>query len=323
MGRTPPQPKTSPKMVGWFSLANFLQKNVKKTEKCKTFWKNLIIVTFSLYNGNGKIKGGIFMGENAVAESVNVKIDGRVATIELNRPEVLNALDKEILKNLIVKLKEISSSDTIDIVVLTGAGRAFSAGGDIKNMIKDTNESDFLSAMETISELVITLYCLPKITITAIHGAAAGLGMSLALATDYIIAERSSKIAMNFINIGLIPDGGAHFFLEKRIGEANAKQLIWKGETMTADKALDLGLINEVVDGSLDRALEKKMSEWLTKPLQAMIKTKKIFAENNRPQLLKVLELEKIAQVKMWETQDHKEGVQAFLEKREPKFVGR
>ncbi|WP_147533106.1 enoyl-CoA hydratase [Bacillus marasmi] len=263
------------------------------------------------------------MGENIIAEMVNVKIDGRVATIELNRPEALNALNKDILKTLACKLKEISISDDIDIVILTGAGNVFSAGGDIKTMLNGITDSDLTQVMEIIGELVITLYCLPKVTISAIKGAAAGLGMSLALATDYCLAESSSKIAMNFIKLGLIPDGGAHFFLEKLVGEAKAKQIVWKGETMSADEALELGLINEIVDGELSTALQNKVDEWLGQPLQAMIKSKKIFAEINRPQLLKVLELEKIAQVKMWDTEDHKEGIRAFLEKRQPKFTGK
>lgn len=263
------------------------------------------------------------MRENQVAETVNVNVEGRVATIELNRPEALNALNKDILKTLACKLKEISISDDIDIVVLTGSGNVFSAGGDIKSMLKDINESELTSVMEIISELVLTLYCLPKVTITAIKGAAAGLGMSLALATDYVMAEKSSKVAMNFINLGLIPDGGAHFFLEKLVGEAKAKQIIWKGETMSAEKAWELGLINEIVAEDITTALQNKIDEWLGQPLQAMIKTKKIFADINRPHLLKVLEFEKIAQVKMWETDDHKEGIQAFLDKRQPQFTGK
>lgn len=263
------------------------------------------------------------MVDKIVTDPVNVTVTGRVATVKLNRPEALNALDKELIKSLTTKLKEISISDDIDIVILTGAGRAFSAGGDIKTMITNTTVTEFKSVMEAIGELVITLYCLPKLTISAVNGAAAGLGLSLALATDHIIADESSKIAMNFINIGLIPDGGAHFFLERCVGEAKAKQIIWDGKTMTAGEAYAEGIIDEVVEGNLHTALENKVAEWLQKPTQAMIKTKKIYAENNRPQLLKLLELEKFAQVKMWETEDHKEGVQAFLEKRQPKFIGK
>lgn len=253
---------------------------------------------------------------------VNVTVNGRVATVELNRPEALNALNKDLIKCLAIKLKEISISDDIDIVVLTGAGRVFSAGGDIKTMLMDIDESDFLSVMDTISELVITLYCLPKLTISAITGAAAGLGLSIALATDYILADSTSKIAMNFINIGLIPDGGAHFFLGKLVGESKAKQIIWKGKKMSAYEAQSIGIVNEVVE-NVHTALDAKVDEWLTEPIQAMIKTKKIFAENNRPELLKVLELEKNAQIKMRETSDHQEGILAFIEKRQPKFIGR
>lgn len=261
--------------------------------------------------------------ENIITELVNVSVQGRVATVELNRPEALNALNKDLIRCLTVKLKEISISDDIDIVILAGAGRVFSAGGDIKTMLMDKNESDFLPIMDCINELVITLYSIPKLTISAISGAAAGLGLSLALATDYIMAESSSKIAMNFIKIGLIPDGGAHFFLEKLLGEAKAKQLIWKGETLSAEEAKDIGIVNETVEKDLHNALNRKIDEWLQQPIQAMIRTKKIYVENNRPQLLKLLELEKYGQSKMRETKDHQEGIRAFLEKRTPRFIGK
>lgn len=260
---------------------------------------------------------------NFVTESVNVKINGRVATVEMNRPEALNALDKDLIKGLVVKLKEISDSDDIDIVVLTGNGKAFSAGGDIKSMLTMKDENDFFPIMDSINELIITLYSIPKLTISAVSGAAAGLGFSLALATDYILADDTSRFAMNFIGIGLIPDGGAHFFLEKRLGETRAKQLIWEGKVMGAEEALQLGLIQGIAEDSLADSLDRKVTEWLHKPAQAMIKTKKILAENNRPQLLKVLEVEKHAQFKMRQTKDHREGIQAFVEKRKPKFIGK
>ncbi|MEH7333659.1 enoyl-CoA hydratase [Neobacillus drentensis] len=260
---------------------------------------------------------------NFVTDKINVKIEGRVATVEMNRPDSMNAMDTDVIKGLVCKLKEISESDDIDIVVLTGKGRAFSAGGDIKTMLSNMNESDFLPVMDCISELIITLYSIPKLTISAVSGAAAGLGFSLALATDYIIADKASKLAMNFIGIGLIPDGGAHFFLEKRLGETKAKQVIWDGKMMSAEEAYKLGLVQEVAEEDLQETLHTRITDWLGRPVQAMIKTKKILAEKNRPQLLKILELEKYGQQKMRETLDHKEGIKAFIEKRKPTFIGK
>lgn len=263
------------------------------------------------------------MNTDSLTGTVNVVVQGRVARVEMNRPESLNALDQGMIRELGVKLKEVSTNDDIDIVVLTGSGRAFSSGGDIKSMLSEGDESDFLPIMESLSDLVVALYCLPKLTISAIHGAAAGLGLSLALATDYIIADKSSKLAMNFIGIGLIPDGGAHFFLERMLGEDKAKHLIWEGKVQTAVEAKLNGVIHEVAENGLEDALNSKIEEWLNKPVQAMIRTKKILAENNRPDLLKILELEKYGQLKMRQTRDHAEGIAAFLEKRKPNFTGK
>lgn len=255
-------------------------------------------------------------------KTLNVTVVGKVATIQLNRPESLNSIDAEMIKELVICLKEISISDDIFIVVLRGNDRAFSAGGDLKTMLsQENNESDFYSIMEHVSELVITMYNMPMLTISAVSGAAAGLGLSLALATDYIIADENSKLAMNFIGVGLIPDGGAHFFLERRLGEDKAKQLIWEGKMMKASEAYRMNLIHEITS-NYQEALNAKLEEWLNKPIQAMIKTKKILAEKNRPQLLKILELEKHGQLKMRETKDHREGVNAFIEKRKPRFSG-
>ncbi|MDF2856871.1 MAG: enoyl-CoA hydratase [Neobacillus sp.] len=262
------------------------------------------------------------MSINFVTDKVNVKVNGRVATVEMNRPEALNALDVDMLKGLVCSLKKISDSDDIDIIVLKGSGRAFSSGGDIKTMLSNMNESDFYPVMDIISELVVTLYSIPKLTISAINGAAAGLGLSLALATDHIIADKNSKLAMNFIGIGLIPDGGAHFFLDKRVGEQKAMHIIWEGKMMDAKEAHELNLIQEIAD-DLQATVDDRVSEWLSRPVQAMIKTKKILSDMNRPQLLKILELEKHGQFNMRKTLDHKEGIRAFIEKRKPKFIGK
>ncbi|MBE4906763.1 enoyl-CoA hydratase [Bacillus luteolus] len=254
---------------------------------------------------------------------VLLNVDGRVATLTLNRPEVLNAMDVPMLREIVERLKEVESNDAVDVLVLTGSGRGFSAGGDIKSMLSSTDESAFLPVMETISEMMITLYSLPKLVISAIHGPAAGLGLSFALAADYIFAEKQSKLAMNFIGIGLIPDGGGHFFLERRLGETKTKQVIWEGKTMGADEAFSLGLVDQLVEVELQNAVSEKINEWLHKPVKAMVKTKAILADANKQKLLNVLELEKYGQQEMRSTKDHREGVQAFLEKRRPNFTGK
>ncbi|RSK26309.1 enoyl-CoA hydratase [Bacillus sp. HMF5848] len=260
---------------------------------------------------------------HGTTDTVLLKVSGRVARLELNRPDQYNALDPEMIRAITVALKEVAHMDETDVLVIAGNGKGFCAGGDIKSMLaKEVNDS-FFQVMDLINEMVINLYCSPKLTISEVHGAAAGLGFSLALASDYIIADESTRLAMNFIGIGLIPDGGAHFFLNRRLGEHKTKRLIWEGEKLTAREAYNRGLIDKLVeDGNLRRAVDEKVEDWLNKPLQAMIKTKKILAEVNRPELLKVLELEKHGQYKMRQTHDHREGVSAFIEKRMPNFKG-
>lgn len=257
-------------------------------------------------------------------ETVEVTISGRVAVVALNRPESLNALNIQLVKDLTSVLKEVSENEAIDIVVLKGNGRGFSSGGDIKMMLDAADDgTGFSELMDQVSELIPTLYFMPKLTISAIHGAAAGLGLSIALATDYRIADSESKIAMNFVGIGLVPDGGGHYFLESNLGIVDAKALIWEGKVMKAPEALEKKLIDAVAEDSLDTAVEQKVQAWLNSPIKAMIASKKILSEKHRPQLMDVLKQEKEAQLRLRQTHDHQEGIQAFVEKRKPTFIGK
>lgn len=256
-----------------------------------------------------------------MSETVLLSYEKNIATITLNRPEQLNAMDHNLLTQLREKVKEVHESDA-QIVVLTGAGKAFSAGGDIKTMLQSADQEGFTEIMNMIKQMMLTYYTLPKITISAVNGAAAGLGFSLALASDYIIASPNSKLAMNFIGIGLIPDGGGHFFLEQRLGPVRAKQVIWEGKMMTASEALEAGLVDAVTAEDFTDSIRQYTGKLQAAPLKAMIETKSIYAEYYKPKLADFLDKETKGQSKMRMTRDHQEGIQAFLEKRKPNFKG-
>ncbi|WP_240732971.1 enoyl-CoA hydratase [Jeotgalibacillus sp. S-D1] len=255
--------------------------------------------------------------------SIKVEIEGTTGWITLNRPENLNALQLEMMEELVETLKELNRDPDIYLVVLKGEGRGFCSGGDIKTMLSMEGEGQFQTFMEIISELSLVLYSMDKITVSAIHGAAAGLGFSIALATDFIVAEEGSKIAMNFIGIGLVPDGGGHFFLKERIGAQKAMQLIWKGEVMNGQEAYALGLIDKVVaeNKGLEEA-RKLVAGFQRSPLKAMMETKSILRSNQVSELKAVLASEQESQWRMRQTEDHKEGIKAFVEKRKPNFKG-
>ncbi|MFY4774222.1 enoyl-CoA hydratase [Metabacillus sp. RGM 3146] len=254
--------------------------------------------------------------------TINLSFEDRVAYLELNRPESINAMNEEMLRELLAALQEVKESSA-DVLILSGSGKGFSAGGDIKTMLNNMDEAAFSPVMKVISDIALTLYTLPKLTISAIHGPAAGLGFSLALATDYIIAHQTATLSMNFIGIGLIPDGGGHFFLSRRLGEIKAKRLIWNGERLTAESAYDMGLVDRLVRGDIKSEVRNKVGEWLEKPVGAMIETKLIYAHQHKEMLEAMLKKEHDAQFKMRKTNDHQEGIRAFLDKRQPKFTGK
>ncbi|KPB04933.1 enoyl-CoA hydratase [Bacillus sp. CHD6a] len=255
--------------------------------------------------------------------TVNVVDQGSVVVLELNRPEALNAMNVEMLGELEQVLDEVSKNEKVKVLIVRGSGNAFSAGGDIKMMLQDNVGGDFDEVMDMIGSIVTKLYTMPKVTISAIHGAAAGLGLSFALASDFVIAHTSTKLAMNFIKIGLIPDGGGHFFMEKRLGEAKAKQMIWEGRTISAEEAQGLGLVDSLAGEQMEEEMSKKVATLLQSPLQAMLETKMIYAKQSLPRLEQILDLEKNAQSRMRQSADHKEGIKAFVEKRKPQFSGK
>src|SRR5690625_813375 len=251
-------------------------------------------------------------------EKVLLKREKGISYITLNRPNQYNALDVEMLEKLLNILKEVEKNND-RIVILSGQGAAFCAGGDVSMMGKNMELNQMKKLMNKVKEITLKLYLLPKIVITIIHGSVAGLGLSIALNSDFIVAHHKAKFGMLFAGIGLIPDGGGHFFLRERLGTHQAKQFIWGLQQIQSEQAKRLGMV-DVVTEDVQKASIHLVNQLQTSPLQAIIKTKIIYHEQRKNELIDYLYAESLAQIKMSQTKDHKEGVQAFLEKRKPLF---
>ena len=255
--------------------------------------------------------------------TIQLEIAERTATLTLNRPQAMNAMDQVMLVELAECFESLHKEETVQVLIIKGAGKVYSAGGDVKLMAFQDGLGDFNDLMSIVSRLATAYYTLPMITVSQVYGAAAGIGFSLALGSDIIVAEKSAKLAMNFINIGLIPDGGGHFFMKERLGTIKAKQAIWEGKLMLADEALQKGLIDySVEDGTSSSTVDQIVGKLLASPLAAMIETKLILHKTKLPELQQVLDGEAAGQTKMRATNDHQEGVAAFVQKRVQEFAG-
>ncbi len=257
-------------------------------------------------------------------ETIKVEIADRRATLTFNRPKVANAMNLLMMQELADCFEFLKDNPEVQILVIKGDGKMFSAGGDIKMMLTSGDPVDFEIIMGYITRMVLALYQLPMVTVAQIQGAAAGLGFSMALGCDVIVAEEKSKLAMNFIGIGLVPDGGGHFFMKERVGVAKAKQLIWQGNIMEPKEALELGLIDHIVgEGETEATVDQIVAKFLATPILAILETKAILHAQKLPELQKVLQMEAAAQMKMRKTEDHLEGIKAFIEKRTQQFKGK
>ena len=190
-------------------------------------------------------------------ETVDLTTEGSAATILLNRPEALNAWNDQFGRDLLDAVTTVAEDDSVRAVMITGAGRGFSSGADLKEQRSDGDGVPDLSARlrEVYHPIITALREMPKPVVAAVNGPAVGIGCSLALAADLIVAAESAYFLLAFVNIGLVPDGGSTAFLPARVGYARAAEMAMLGERVPADQALDWGLINRVVpDGDLEGA---------------------------------------------------------------------
>ena len=256
---------------------------------------------------------------------MNVRLDkdDAIATLTLDRPERLNAMADPMWEALHAHLGTIAADETIRAVILTGAGRAFCSGGDVTGMAR----SDIVSGRarsQRRHRAVLALYNLEKPVIAAVRGAVYGIGNALALACDLVIASDTTKFSMAFKKVGIVPDGGAIFFLTQNLGIARAKDLVYTARVVPATEALELGLVTRVVpDAKLETEACALAVEMAASATYALALAKKMFHSMYVPTLEQLLELETLASGAARLTHDHQEGVAAFKEKRPPRFLGK
>ncbi|MBS1507486.1 MAG: enoyl-CoA hydratase/isomerase family protein [Bacteroidetes bacterium] len=246
-----------------------------------------------------------------------------VATITLNRPEVYNALNDEITFELQDAIKAVAKDQKVRVVVLTGEGKAFCSGQDLKAGAAQGKRSFIDSLQKRYNPLILGIRNLPKPIIGRLNGVAAGAGCSLALACDIIVASEEASLIEVFINIGLVPDSGSSYFLPRLVGMAKAFELCSMGNKVTAKDALALGLVNKVVPAAeLDAAVKLYTDHFAAAPTKAIGLIKKMLNKSTTSDLEGMLEYEAYLQEIAGATADHREGVNAFLEKRKPNFTG-
>lgn len=259
-------------------------------------------------------------------DAVLLRREDAVATIVLNRPEKLNAIDNHVREGLEAALDAAGHDPGVRVAVITGAGRGFCAGGDIRSLIElkeGYHSATFREYLEAGHAVIRKIRMIPKPVIASVNGPAAGAGMNLALACDLRIASEQATFTQAFSRLGLHPDWGGTFSLPRLVGLGRAFEIFWLGEAVTAEEAKRLGLVNFLVPHeSLAEETSRLAARLAAAPPLPMALLKQAFYERIQTELDRVLGSEVAAQMKCFASEDFSEGLRAFSEKRAPKFTG-
>jgi 2-(1,2-epoxy-1,2-dihydrophenyl)acetyl-CoA isomerase len=256
-----------------------------------------------------------------------IQQDGSVLTITMNRPDVLNAFNDAMLVELTEAVESVAQDESVRCVVLTGAGRAFGSGQDLRNLTERRSSDELLKVSEHLQRyhrVVLAIRNMPKPVIAAVQGVAAGISCNIALACDLRVAADNARFIEAFARIGLVPDGGGAFFLTRLVGTGKAMEMAMLADEVSGPEAERIGLVNKCVPLAEFEEATKALAQRLAKgPTTAYGLIKKLVYTSAQVDLEASLQLEGELQDIAFETQDHRNAVQAFLQKRVPEYTGR
>lgn len=259
-----------------------------------------------------------------MSDSLIIKKESGVATLSLNRPKAFNSFNREMAFALIDALNDCSEDDNVRAIILTGEGRAFCAGQDLVEATEDNGITFEMILQEHYNPIILSIRKNKKPVIAAINGVAAGAGANIAFACDMALAKASASFTQAFSKIGLVPDSGGTFFLPRLVGLQRATAMMMLSNKVTAQEAADMGLIYQVVeDEQFEEAVQKLASKLAKMPTKAFAMTKELINAGLSNNLEDQLIMEGQYQIEASQSEDYKEGVNAFLEKRKPKFKGK
>ena len=254
---------------------------------------------------------------------------GPTALVTLNRPEKMNASNDEMAQELVNCLENIDKDKDVRVVVITGAGKAFCAGADLRERflpkIEQRKKGALKDVTEEFSEVgALALSRLRKVTIAAVNGIASGVGCTLALGCDIRIAAATAKFGFPFLRVGILPEFGATYYLPRLVGIGKACELVFTGQSLEAEEAEKIGLVNKIVppEKLMDEAMAMAQKIAQMPPLALAVSKRALYQGLRAPDLASQLQYEALALVHLFGTADHEEGVRSFLEKREPVFKG-
>lgn len=263
------------------------------------------------------------MSDTNTYQNILLEINEGVATLTLNRPEVFNAFNEQQSFDVLDALKKIERDKSIRVLVLTGAGKAFCSGQDLKSISGMKERSLAESLQKRYNPMIRAMRNLPVPIICRLNGVAAGAGASMVLACDIVVASEAASIIEVFVNVGLVLDSGSSYFLPRLVGSARAFELATMGSKITAQQAYDWGMINRVVKPEeLDVEVQKFADYYKSAPTKAIALMKKMLNKSFQSDLDTMLEYETYCQEIAGRSNDNKEGVAAFNEKRKPQFKG-